>query len=190
MKRKRVRTLLVALAAVAAAAGQLQAQATGEIRGFVIDNSVMAPLNDVTIQVAGQTVLSAQQGFFVVENVPAGVHTLTANVLGYRQFSTEVTVTAGQTTDIEVQMAVAPLEMAPIVAVGYGELEASNQTGVVTEVPSEAFNSGKIITAEQALALGATAITIYLFLGYNDRLEATGVQNCTRFVNECRQGRQ
>ncbi len=148
---KWVRHFLVLLAATAVSATQLQAQATGEIRGFVIDNSMMAPLNDVTITVAGQTVLSAQQGFFVVENVPAGVHTLTANILGYRAFETDVTVTAGTTTDIEVRMAVAPLEMAPIVAVGYGELEAKDQTGVVTEVPAEAFNTGRLVSAEELI---------------------------------------
>ena len=33
---------------------------------------------------------------------------------------------------------------------------------------------------------GASAITIYLFLGYNDHVEAVGVDSCARFVNECR----
>ena len=160
MKRKRVRTLLVALAATVACAGQLQAQATGEIRGFVIDNSMMAPLNDVTIMVGAQTVLSAQQGFFVIENVPAGVYTLTANLLGYRPFETQVTVTAGQTTDVEIQMSVAPREMAPIVAVGYGELQQSQQTGVVTEVPAEAFNTGRIVTAEELIQAKVAGVQV------------------------------
>ena len=47
--------------------------------------------------------------------------------------------------------AVAPLEMAPLVAVGYGELERSEVTGVVTEVPSEAFNTGRIVTSEELI---------------------------------------
>ena len=119
MKRTRVRTLLVALAATLLGASQLMAQATGEIRGVVIDNSMMAPLNEVTIEVAGQTVLSSSQGTFVVQDVPVGVHTLTASLLGYRPFETQVTVTAGTTTEVEVRLAVAPLEMDPIVAVGY-----------------------------------------------------------------------
>ena len=155
---KWVRHFLVVLAAVAASATQLQAQATGEIRGFVIDNNVMAPLNDVTIEVAGQTVLSAQ--FFLVQDVPAGVHTLTANMLGYRPFTLDVTVTAGQTTDVEVRLAIAPLEMAPIVAVGYGELEASTQTGVITEVPEEAFNTGQIVSAEELIKAKVAGVQV------------------------------
>ncbi len=44
----------------------------------------------------------------------------------------------------------------------------------------------KVLTAEQALKLGATAITIYLFLGYDDQVEAAGIESCARFASECR----
>lgn len=151
-----VRHFLVALAAVAVSIAAhttaLRAQeTTGTIRGRVSDAAQLTPIADATISVAGQTVLSTQDGFFVVENVPAGVYTLTANVLGYRPFEDRVTVTVGETTTLNVMMPVAPLEMAPLVAVGYGELERSEITGVVTEVPSEAFNTGRIVTSEELI---------------------------------------
>jgi iron complex outermembrane receptor protein len=152
----RVRHFLVALAtalvATAAFTTELAAQVTtGTIRGRVSDAAQLTPIPDATISVAGQTVFSTQDGFFFVEDVPAGVHTLTANVLGYRPFETDVTVTAGATTTVNVNMPVAPLEMAPLVAVGYGELERSEVTGVVTEVPAEAFNTGRIVTSEELI---------------------------------------
>ena len=43
----------------------------------------------------------------------------------------------------------------------------------------------KVLSAEQALALGADAITIYLFLGTDDTMEATGIESCAQFVSEC-----
>ncbi len=58
---------------------------------------------------------------------------------------------------------------------------------VANAVPQRLLHHQKVLTAEQALALGASAITIYLFLGYNDHIEAVGVDSCARFVNECRQ---
>jgi len=58
-------------------------------------------------------------------------------------------------------------------------------SNVANSVPQRLLLHQKVITAEQALALGATAITIYLFLGYNDRLEADGIEVCSRFVSEC-----
>lgn len=59
-------------------------------------------------------------------------------------------------------------------------------SNVTNAVPQRLLVNEKVITADQALALGATAITIYLFLGYSDQVEAIGVDKCTRFVNECR----
>jgi fructose-bisphosphate aldolase, class I len=53
-------------------------------------------------------------------------------------------------------------------------------------VPRQSLYHQKILTAEQALALGATAITIYLFLGYNDEIEARGIESCSKFASECR----
>lgn len=59
-------------------------------------------------------------------------------------------------------------------------------SNVANAVPQRLLLHQKVMTAEQALALGATAITIYLFLGYSDRVEATGIDVCARFASECR----
>jgi DhnA family fructose-bisphosphate aldolase class Ia/ferredoxin len=59
-------------------------------------------------------------------------------------------------------------------------------SNVANSVPQRTLYHQKVITAEQALALGATAITIYLFLGNSDRIEATGIDVCARFAAECR----
>lgn len=60
-------------------------------------------------------------------------------------------------------------------------------SNVTNAVPQRLLIHQKVVTAEQALDLGASAITIYLFLGYNDRVEANGINVCARFVNECHQ---
>lgn len=60
-------------------------------------------------------------------------------------------------------------------------------SNVANAVPQRILLNEKMITAEQAVALGASAITIYLFVGYTDEVEAIGgVEKCARFVNECR----
>jgi class I fructose-bisphosphate aldolase len=60
-------------------------------------------------------------------------------------------------------------------------------SNVANAVPQRLLLHQKIISAEQALHLGASAITIYLFLGYHDRVETKGIEISTRFVNECRE---
>jgi len=57
---------------------------------------------------------------------------------------------------------------------------------VTNAVPQRHLFHQKVLIADQALKLGATAITIYLFLGYNDRVEAIGIDSCARFASECR----
>lgn len=53
-------------------------------------------------------------------------------------------------------------------------------------VPPEHLFHQKMLSAEQALTLGADAITIYLFLGTDDNIEATGIESCAQFIGECR----
>ena len=53
-------------------------------------------------------------------------------------------------------------------------------------VPPQHLFHQKMLSAQQALALGASAITIYLFLGTGDKIEATGIKSCALFVGECR----
>jgi class I fructose-bisphosphate aldolase len=59
-------------------------------------------------------------------------------------------------------------------------------SNVTNSAPQRSLFHQKVLTAEQAVRLGATAITIYLFLGYDDRIEATGIESCARFASECR----
>ena len=58
-------------------------------------------------------------------------------------------------------------------------------TNVANSTPQRTLFHRKMVTAEQALALGASAITIYLFMGYNDDMEANGIEVCARFVRDC-----
>jgi class I fructose-bisphosphate aldolase len=53
-------------------------------------------------------------------------------------------------------------------------------------VPPQHLFHQKMLSAKQALALGASAITIYLFLGTDDKMEATGIESCAQFISECR----
>ncbi len=144
----RFRHLLVALIATLVCAGQLQAQ-TGTIRGRVLDASIGGGVAGVTVTVAGRTVESDDEGRFVVTGVPAGTYTLLATRVGYRDAQESITVVSGQTSTIEINMIPAPLGLEGVVAIGYGEQEKRDLTGVVTEVPAEQFNTGRIVSAEQ-----------------------------------------
>ena len=73
-----------------------------------------------------------------------------------------------------------------IVRADWMNMPRLGSANVLNAVPQRRLVHQKVLTAEQALALGATAITIYLFLGYDDDVEAAGVDVCAKFAAECR----
>jgi len=73
-----------------------------------------------------------------------------------------------------------------IVRADWMNMPRLGSANVTNAVPQRALFHQKVLTAEQALSLGATAITIYLFLGYGDEVEARGIDSCARFAAECR----
>jgi DhnA family fructose-bisphosphate aldolase class Ia/Fe-S-cluster-containing hydrogenase component 2 len=73
-----------------------------------------------------------------------------------------------------------------IVRADWMNMPRLGSANVTNAVPQRRLFHQKILTARQALALGASAITIYLFLGYDDDVEAAGIDSCSKFANECR----
>jgi class I fructose-bisphosphate aldolase len=72
-----------------------------------------------------------------------------------------------------------------IVRADWMNMPRLGSSNVTNAVPQRRLFHQKVLNAEQALALGATAITIYLFLGYDDQVEADGIASCASFVQEC-----
>ncbi len=73
-----------------------------------------------------------------------------------------------------------------IVRADWMNMPRLGSSNVTNAVPQRRLFHQKVLTAEQALKLGASAITIYLFLGYDDDVEAAGIESCACFANECR----
>src|SRR5688500_11680656 len=92
-KRQRLYTLVALLAM---AVPQLDAQ---QITGRVLNGATNEPLTAVQVFIAGSGIgaLTQQNGRYLLLNVPAGTHAVTAERIGYQSVTQQVTVTAGQT---------------------------------------------------------------------------------------------
>src|SRR5687768_5122460 len=86
-------------AAFALVVPQVSAQQTGSVTGRVTEAQSGAPLAAVQLFIAGSGigVLSQQNGRYLLLNVPAGTHTLSAQRIGYRAATQQITVAAGGT---------------------------------------------------------------------------------------------
>src|SRR5262245_13878030 len=137
--------VLFALLPSAAAFGQ-----GGIIRGHVTGKASGQPLPSVSVTFSGRATQTRAHGQFVIPNV-SGSDTVRVRVIGYTPAARFVTVAAGQTVDVDLALEAQAVALAEMVVTGYGEQRAGNITGAVTQVSSEQFNTGRIVSPEELI---------------------------------------
>lgn len=140
----------VLLAALSIAPVSAQ-ETTGTIRGRVSGETSERPLQGVTVTVAGRSTVSQADGRYNLPGVPAGMQTLQARTIGYAPMTRSVTVVAGQTLELDLALTPQAIELAELVAVGYGEQAVGNITGAVTSVTSSEFNTGRTVSPTELI---------------------------------------
>ncbi len=111
--------------------GSLNAQVRGRITGRVIDaqSGEYLPGANVVLQGTNFGDASDRDGEFLIQNIPPGTYTLEVSYIGYDDFSTDVTVSAGRTFTQDVRMQVSYVEMEEVVVTGMrqGQRKALSQ---------------------------------------------------------------
>ena len=140
-------------AAVLLAAPSLGAQ---QITGRVLDQRTGAPMSAVQVFVAGSGIgaLSQQNGRYLLLNVPAGTHSLTAQRIGYREQVVEVTVAAGETLVQDFAMSEAALGLDEIIVTGTpgGTQRRAIGNAVTAVAASEITENVSVATVQDLLA--------------------------------------
>lgn len=98
-------------------------QAPGVITGRVVAGSgaqaqTPLPSTQVFIPELDLGVLTQANGTFVLQNVPAGTHTVTAQRIGYESASREVTVVGGQTAQLDFGLSEQVLALDEVIVTG------------------------------------------------------------------------
>jgi TonB-dependent SusC/RagA subfamily outer membrane receptor len=130
----------------------LQAQqTTGTIRGRVTDESSQLPLRGALVRYGGRHAQAREDGGYLLTDVSPGSDSLRVTMIGYAPVARSVTVSAGETVDVEVALAPQAVNLAELVVVGYGEQRQGNVTGALTNVTSEEFNTGRVVTPTELI---------------------------------------
>ena len=135
-----MRTTLNACLVVLLAATAAFAQApVGTISGTVHDQTnAVLPGASITVRHvatgAERHVTSADDGTFAVPSLPAGAYTVSAELAGFRNHSSEVTVATGRVATLDLRMEIGAASEAITVAASaiHVETEAHAVTGVIT----------------------------------------------------------
>ena len=128
---------------------------TGTVTGQVVTVDAKSPLQGAQITITGTTLraTAAADGRYTVRNVPAGVHTVHAQLLGFSPKDVEVNVTAGGTVTANIEMKDIPYSVNPVVVTALGIAREEKGLGyATTSISSATLEKIPETTMMQALA--------------------------------------
>ncbi|MCA9737233.1 MAG: SusC/RagA family TonB-linked outer membrane protein [Gemmatimonadota bacterium] len=106
-------------------------QSTGVIAGTVTDAGSQRPLESAQVFIEGTGIgaLTNSSGRYILLNVPAGQHTIRVQLVGFKEGSATVTVTAGQSSVADVAVEQTAIELTEIVVTGAGVATEKRKLG-------------------------------------------------------------
>jgi len=101
-------------------ASNVAAQQAGTVTGIVTDGQSGQPLVAAQVFLSGLDlgVITSQNGRYLLVGVPAGTHTLTADRLGHRVETQEITVTAGGSAVANFTLLAQALQLDEVIVTG------------------------------------------------------------------------
>jgi TonB-dependent starch-binding outer membrane protein SusC len=155
---------LVALLAAGTVSSRLDAQGTGGLRGRVIDAASRAGIGDAQVLVAGTGLggLSNANGEFTIANVPPGERVVRVRRLGFSPAERTVTVTAGQTAELEIPLSQSATQLTELVVTGTaGAAERKTIGNSITKLDvAELTQKTSILNVTEVLQSKAPGVSI------------------------------
>jgi TonB-linked SusC/RagA family outer membrane protein len=97
------------------------------------------PISGANVAIVGtsRTVLTGADGRYTLTDVPAGLHQIRVNSVGFAVATQQVTVAAGLSATADFQLRAQAIQLEGVVAVGYGTQERRTVTGAIASVQAE-----------------------------------------------------
>ena len=161
----------VAFASATGMVGQPRAPAPpleGAVEGIVVDAANNQPLGAVQISFPGLNIgtLSSADGRFGLSDVPAGTHTIRAELLGYRTLEHSVEVASGETVSLELELREQAIQLDAVVVTGTGRETRTREMGTsVGQISSGDFANAPVRNPEDILMGREAGVTVQLRSG-------------------------
>ena len=131
------------------------AQATGTLVGTVRDAASRRPLEAVQVYIEGTGIgaLTNAAGRYLLLNVPAGEHTIVAEIVGYRSGSATVTVGAGQSVVQDFGLDQTAITLDEVVVTGAGIATEKRKLGnTIATLDASTLDNAPISDFSQMIA--------------------------------------
>lgn len=141
---------------------------TGSVVGRVSDAQTLEPLagTQVAITALGIGTITSSAGRFTLTGVPAGTHTVSIQLIGYRVVEETVQVAAGQTAQLDVALRHEALQLDAVVVTGTGREVRTREMGTsVGRVQSTEFQNAPVRNPEDILMGRQAGVTVQLRSG-------------------------
>jgi TonB-linked SusC/RagA family outer membrane protein len=151
------------------AAVPLAAQQTGRITGRVVDAATNRPLAGVQVFVppTGIGNLTDQDGRYLLQNVPVGDATVTAQLVGYKQGETVVRVVADQVVTANISIEETAIALEQIVVTGAGVATQRKKLGnTIGTIDAAKVSTAAVTDVSQLLAGREPGVAVLPSGGY------------------------
>ena len=154
----RMKPVLV-LAVVAALLGgthlSLAAQATGSIRGKVVEAGTQKPLSGVQVFIpnSGRGTMTNADGDYMLLNAPVGAQKVRATLIGYSSSDRNVQVSAGGTTAVNFNLSPAAIALDGLVVTALGQTTTKRELGTAQQT----VKGSDIVEAQKTSFVNALA---------------------------------
>jgi hypothetical protein len=129
---RRTLTLALGVLLLAGYAEEASAQSAGAIRGRITEAGSGQPISGVQISITGtqRGTITDQTGAYLIPGVPAGQREVRITHIGFGSATRTVTVVAGESVTLDLQMQLAVLDMQEIVVTGVAGEQVAGEAAV------------------------------------------------------------
>lgn len=155
---------LCALLMCAALASSAVAQATGVVRGRVVESGSQRGVAEAQVTITGTTLgaVTNQNGDFTISGVPAGTHELSVRRIGYGRRTQTITVAVNATTsaNFEVALAASQLDAVVVTGTGGGAEKRTLGNSITTLDVADVTSKNSILNVTEVLQSRTPGVTI------------------------------
>lgn len=135
---------------------------TGSIEGTVTDKETgeTVPGANVLLLEVSRGAATNADGNYEISNIEAGTYTLRVTFVGYQSYTEQVTISANETLQKDIQLQLSAVGLDEVVVTGYGEFSKRNFTGSVSQVSSADFEGIPVTSIDQAMEGNVAGVNI------------------------------
>ncbi len=151
------------MALLLAGSTALSAQQTGTVTGEIVRQDTGEPMGSVQVSISetGLGSLTSASGRYLIVNVPAGQHTVQAQLVGYQTRTQEVTVTADGTAQVDFAMTQQAIDLEGVVVTGTAGQARRREVGnSIAQIQAADIENEPVETVEEVLQGRTSGVTI------------------------------